>query len=64
MIVKRGGWGRIVGYYVMDCRFLWIVEFVCVIVVVIMVSFVRIFVMVSKIENKKRKEVWSDYKNI
>lgn len=48
----------------MDCRFLWIVEFVCVIVVVIMASFVRIFVMVSKIENKKRKEVWSDYKNL
>lgn len=37
----------------MDCRFLWIVEFVCVIVVVIMVSFVRIFVMVCSEKIRK-----------
>lgn len=46
----------------MDCRSLWTVESVCATVVVIMASLVRTLVMVSKIENKKRKEVWSDHK--
>lgn len=61
---RRGGWGRTVGHHVMDCRSPWTVESVCATVVVIMESLVRTLVMVSKIETKKRKEVWSDHKNI
>lgn len=52
------------GHHVMDCRSPWTVESVCATVVVIMASLVRTLVMVSKIENKKRKEVWSDHKNL